>query len=146
MAIRRRAHRRITAAATGLTSGTQQETITAGPAGLEVLVAPGGTGTPSIVCSSPFTANETCTATGDGNSGTVVFYVVFVNASGSPVVYSSTQSSTITESGHDSGSVTIAAGASSSSPNTLSASHKGASTKTSTLTFGPYTLTINVSS
>jgi hypothetical protein len=42
--------------------------------------------------------------------------------------------------------VTIAAGASSSSPNSLTASHTLNTTKTSTLTFGPYTLTITVSS
>ncbi len=135
----------ITGAKAGLTSGTQQETITAAPAGLGIALAPGSTGSPSISCGAVSTS-YTCAVTGVGNSGSVVFYATFVNSSGAQVTYSSTQASTITETGHDTGSATIAAGASSSSPNTLTASHQGASTKTSTLTFGPYTLTITVSS
>jgi hypothetical protein len=108
-------------------------------------VATGSTGTPSVNCGSVSTS-YTCAVTGVGNGGTVVFYAEFVNSSGTPVVYSATQASTITETGQNTGSATIAANASSSSPTTLSASHTGNTTKTSTLTFGPYTLTITVSS
>ena len=134
----------ITAAASGLVSGTQKETITTAPAGLGIVVV-GGTGTPVAACGTP-SSSYTCAVTGVGSGGNVTFYVTFVNSSGTQVVYSSAQSSTINETGQNTGSVTIAANASSSNPNTLTASHTGASTKTSTLTFGPYTLTITVDS
>ena len=134
----------ITAAATGLTSGTQQETITTAPAGLGIVVT-GGTGTPSASCGTPG-ASYTCNVTGVGSGGSVTFEVTFVTSTGTQIVYSATQSSTITEAGNNSGSVTIAANASSSHPSSLTASHSGSATKTSTLTFGPFTLTINVSS
>jgi len=78
--------------------------------------------------------------------GDVTFYATFVNSTGTQVVYSHTQASTIFETGWNSGRVSIAANASSSNPNTLTVSHAGNSTKASTLTFGPYTLTINVKS
>ncbi len=108
------------------------------------IVKTGGTGTPVVSCGTP-SASYTCNVTGTGMAGNVVFTVTFVNSSGTATVYS-TQSSTITESGNNTGSVTINGGASSSSPSTLTASHTGSSTKTSTLTFGSFTLTINVSS
>jgi hypothetical protein len=135
----------ITASKSGLTSGTQTETITTAPAGLGMSLASGSTGTPSISCGT-ISASYTCNVTGVGAGGHVVFYVTFLSSTGTQVVYSTTQSSTITESGQNSGTVTIAAGASSSSPNTLTASHTGGTTNTSTLTFGAYTLAINVSS
>lgn len=135
----------ITAAATGFTSGTQQETITTAPAGLGITLASGSTGTPVISCGTPST-NYTCNVTGVDNAGSVVVYVTFWDSGKNPVVYSATQASTIAETGQNTGSVIIGANASSSNPNTLTAGHSGNSTKTSTLTFGPYTLTINVSS
>jgi hypothetical protein len=79
--------------------------------------------------------------TGVGTSGRAVFSVTFWNSGKSAVVYSATQASTINETGHGTGSVTINANAAGSSPNGLTVSPG-----TSTLTFGPYTLTINVSS
>ena len=134
----------ITASGSGLVSGTQKETITTAPVGLGIVFV-SGTGTPVVHCGTP-SSSYACTVSGVGNAGSVTFYVTFVNSSGTPVVYSSSQSSTITDTAQVSSSVTIAANASSSSPNTLTASHDGNSTKTSTLTFGPYTLTIAVSS
>jgi hypothetical protein len=133
----------ITVSKTGLTSGTQQVTITA-VVGLGIVVAPGGTGSPVVSCGAP-AATNTCNVSGVGMSGSVVFYVTFVNSSGIQTVYSVTQSSTITETGQNSGSVTIAANATNSNPNTLTAAHTGNATKTTTLTFGSFTLTINVS-
>jgi hypothetical protein len=136
----------ITTSATSYVSGSQQETITTAPAGLGMaLASSGSTGTPVINCGTPGTS-YTCNVTGVGSGGHVAFYATFVNSSGTQVVYSATQASTITETGQNTGSVTIGANASSSSPNSLTASHTGSSTKTSTLTFGPYTLTINVNS
>jgi len=133
----------ITASATATTSGTQQETITTAPAGLGIVIT-GGSGSPSASCGT-ISTSYTCSITGDGSGGNVVFKVTFVDSSGNQVVYSATQSSTITETGQNTGSTTIAANASISS-GTLTASHTGSATKTSTLTFGPYTLTISVSS
>ena len=77
-------------------------------------VALGSTGAPSLSYGTP-SASYTCRLTG---------YTTFVNASGSQVVYSATQSSTSTESGRNT----------------------GITTRTSILTSGPYTLTISVSS
>jgi hypothetical protein len=130
----------ITASATSYVSGTQLETITTAPAGLGMTLATGSTGSPVISCGTP-SASYTCNVTGVGTSGCVVFSATFWNSGKSPVVYSATQASTINETGHSTGSVTISANASGSSPNALTAS-----LGTSTLTFGPYTLTLNVSS
>lgn len=130
----------ITVSATNYGSGTQVETITAAPAGLGITLATGSTGSPLISCGSP-SASYTCNVTGVGTAGRVAFSVTFWSSSKGPVVYSATQPSTISETGHGSGSVTINANASGSSPGALTAS-LGAST----LSFGPYTLTINVTS
>lgn len=130
----------ITASATGYTSGPQRETITTAPTGLGIALATGSTGKPVISCGPP-SASYTCNVTGVGKSGSVVFSVAFWNSGKGPVVYSATQASAIKEAGQSTGSVTIAANASGSSPSTLTAS-----LGTSTLTFGPYTLTISVSS
>jgi len=78
--------------------------------------------------------------TGVGNAGHLAFSVVFWNATQQPVVYSGTQASKISESGQGTGAVTIQAGASGSSPETLTAP-----LGTSTLNFGPYSVTVNVS-
>jgi hypothetical protein len=130
----------------GYVTATQDETTTAAPAGLGMVVATGSTGTPVVNCGTPIDTSYTCAVTGVHNAGKVVFYAEFVDSSGAPVVYSSTQDSTIAESGQNTGTATITAGSSSSSPTTLTASHSGFTTQTSTLTFGPYTLTITVSS
>ena len=130
----------IAASATSYVSGTQVETITTAPAGLGMALATGSTGSPLISCAPP-SASDTCNVTGVGASGSVVFSAIFWNSGKVPVVYSATQASTIDETGHSTGSVEINATASSSSPNTLTAS-----LGTSTLTFGPYTLTVDVSS
>jgi hypothetical protein len=74
-----------------------------------------------------------------GPSGHVVVAVAFWNASQTGVAYSATQASTLEEAGPIAGAATISAGSSESSPNALSAS-----VGTSTLTFGAYTLTIDV--
>jgi prepilin-type N-terminal cleavage/methylation domain-containing protein len=134
----------ITLSASGLTSATQVETITTAPAGLGITIT-GGTGAPALSCGT-ISTSYACTGTGDGNGGNITFSVQFLSSSGTPVIYSSTQASTITETGNNSGAVTIPANAASSSPNTLTAGHTGASGKASTLTFGPYTLTITVNS
>jgi hypothetical protein len=134
----------ITAAATGFTSGTQQETITTAPVGLAISIT-GGSGSPSDSCGT-IGSSYTCNVSGVGSGGNVTFQVEFVNGSGTPVVYSTTQASSITEARQNSGTATIAAGATTSTGTALTASHAGESTKTSTLTFGPYTLTISVSS
>ena len=107
------------------------------------IVKVGGTGI-TVSCGTP-AASYTCSVTGTGNGGSVTFYVTFVDPAGTPTAYSAS-ASTITESGQNSGTVQILGGQSSSSPGTLSAGHTGNSTKTSTLTFGSFTLTINVSS
>jgi hypothetical protein len=130
----------ITASATSYVSGEQLETITAAPAGLGIALATGSTGNPVISCGSP-SAGSTCSVTGVGTSGSAVFSVTFWNSSRGPAVYSATQASTINEAGRGAGSVTINANTAGSSPNVLTVSPG-----TSTLTFGPYTLTINVSS
>lgn len=130
----------VTASAAGDVSGSQVETITAAPAGLGIALATGSTGKPVVSCGVPG-ATATCTVTGVGATGSVAFSVTFWNAGKSPVVYSATQASTVNETGHSTGSVTIGAGASASSPGGLTAS-----VGTSTLNFGPYTLTITVSS
>jgi hypothetical protein len=130
--------------ATNYVSGTQTETITTAPAGLGMVLASGSSGSPAILCGTPASLSYICNVTGVGLGGTVDFYAEFVNASGAAVVYSATQPSTITETGYSSGSVVIGAGASSSTPSELTASHLLVLQGTSTLTFGPYTLTINV--
>ena len=111
----------ITVTAPGYATGTQIETITAAPAGLGMVKASGSSGTPVISC-GVVASSYTCNVTGVGNGGSVKFFAEFVDASGTPVVYSSTQASTITESGNNPGAATIAANASSSSPTALSAS------------------------
>jgi hypothetical protein len=135
----------LTVSAGGLGSATQAETVTASaPAGLGIVLA-GGTGTPSLAC-GPVAATNTCKLTGVGADGQAVFYVTFLDANGSPTIYSSTDPSTVAETGHNSGSVTIAADASSSAPDTLAAGHTANPPATSTLSFGPYKLTVRVSS
>ena len=129
----------ITASATGYTSGTEPVTITAAPAGLGILPGAGSTGSPVIKCGTP-APTFGCTVTGVGNAGHLAFSVVFWNATQQPVVYSGTQASKISESGQGTGAVTIQAGASGSSPETLTAP-----LGTSTLNFGPYSVTVNVS-
>ncbi len=133
----------ITVAKSGLTSATQQETISS-VVGLGIVIT-GGTGNPVIACGTA-SGNYTCTITGVGAGGSVTFNVTFVNSAGVQTIYSSTTASTILESGENTGSVAIAANASSSSPNTLTASHTGGSAKTSTLTFGSFTLKLSVGS
>ena len=130
----------IMASAPNYVSGTQLETITTAPAGLGMALATGSTGTPVISCGPP-SASYTCHVTGVGTSGNLVFSITFWNSSKSPVVYSATQASTVNDSGHSTAGVTINANAAGSSPNGVTAP-----LGTSTLTFGPYTLTINVSS
>jgi len=130
----------ITASATNYVSGTQLETITTAPAGLGMALATGSTGSPVISCGPPSTSYA-CDVTGVGTSGSVVFSVTFWNSGKSPVVYSATQASTINETGHSTGSVTINANTSGTSPSGLTVS-----LGTSTMSFGPYTLTIKVSS
>jgi hypothetical protein len=102
-------------------------------------LATGSTGSPVVSCGPPG-ATSTCSVTGVGVAGRVAFSVTFWNAGKSPVVYSATQASTVNETGQSTGSVTIGAGASGSSPGGLTAS-----LGTSKLTFGPYTLTVTVS-
>jgi hypothetical protein len=128
----------ITATKGSLTSANQQETITAAPAGLGIALATGSNGTLSCQAVS---ANDSCVISGLGTNGSATFTVSFETASGAPAVNSNTQPSTITETGHNTGSVTIATGASSSSPSTLTVS-TGTTATQSTLTFGPYTLTV----
>lgn len=129
----------ITASALGYVAGTQQETITMAPTGLGIALGTGSTGSPVISCGAPG-ASSTCTVTGVGPSGHVVVAVAFWNASQKGVVYSATQASALEETGPIAGAATISAGSSESSPNALTAS-----VGTSTLTFGSYTLTIDVS-
>ncbi len=128
----------ITAAKGGLTSATQQETITVAPAGLAITLTPTSNGT--LTC-QPIAATYSCLIYGLGAGGSATFTVSFETATGAPAVYSTTQSSTITETGNDTGTVSIAAGASSSNPNTLAVS-AGNPVAESTLTFGPYTLNV----
>ena len=103
-------------------------------------LATGSTGSPVISCGPP-SATYTCNVTGVGTSGRVVFSATFWNSGKSPVAYSATQASTINETGHSTGSVTINANTSGTSPSGLTVS-----LGTSTMSFGPYTLTIKVSS
>jgi hypothetical protein len=130
----------ITASATNYVSAAQLETITTAPVGLGMALAAGSTGSPVISCGPP-SPTYTCNVKGVGTTGSVVFSVTFWSSGKSPVVYSVTQASTINETGHSTGSVTINANTPGSSPTGLTAS-----LGTSTLTFGPYSLTINVSS
>lgn len=128
----------LAASAPGYVSSTQQETITTSPAGLGIGLAPGATGSPVVKC-GPASASDSCTVTGVGAGQSVALLVTFWNSNQSPIVYSATQASTIDETGQNTGSVTIRANASGSSPDPLAASPG-----TSTLTFGPFTLTISV--
>ncbi len=130
----------IAASAPNYVSGTQQETITTSPAGLGIALAAGTAGGPAVTCGA-VSASDTCAVTGVGAGQSVAFVVTFWDANQGPVVYSATQASTIDETGQSTGTVTIRANASNSSPGTLTAS-----LGTSTLTFGPFTLTIGVSS
>ena len=130
----------ITASAIGHVAGTQMETITTAPAGLGIVLGSGSTGSPALSCGPPG-ASSNCTVTGVGTSGSVVVSVTFWDSGKSPFAYSATQASTIEETGQNTGAVTINAGSSGSGPEALTAS-----VGTSTLTFGPYTLTINVGS
>ena len=128
----------IGATAQGYSSGSQQETITTAPAGLGIAPATGSTGSPVMSCGPP-SAASTCNVTGVGPAGRFAFSVMFLNAGQGPAEYSASQPSTIHEAGQATGSVTIGAGASGSGPNALSAT-----LGPSTLTFGPYTLTVTV--
>ena len=75
-----------------------------------------------ITCGT-VSASDTCTVTGVGAAGSVVFVVEFWDPNQSPVVYSATQASAIDETGQSTGSVTIHANASgSSSEHTLGVS------------------------
>ena len=130
----------ITASATNFVSATQLQTITTSPVGLGMALATGSAGSPVISCGPPSTS-YTCNVTGVGTTGSVVFSVMFWSAGKSPVVYSATQASMINETGRSTGSVTINANTSGASPTGLTAP-----LGTSALTFGPFTLTINVSS
>ena len=129
-----------TASATSYVFSRQLVTITTAPAGLGVALAAGITGRPVISCGPP-SASDTCNVTGVGTSGSAVFSVTFLNSGKSPVVYSATQASTVNETGHGTGSATINANTAGSSPDPLNVS-----LGSSTLTFGQYMLTINVSS
>ncbi len=129
----------ITASAPGYVSGTQGETITPAPAGLTAAIVAGGNGGPVLSCGPP-SASDVCNVTGVENSGSVIVSVGFVDSGGSPAVYSATQACTIDETGQSSGSVTIGADATGSYSGVLTAS-----LGTSTLSFGPYTLTLDVS-
>ena len=128
----------ITASAQGYVAGTQQETITTAPTGLGITLGTGSTGSPVLSCGGPG-ASSTCTVTGVGPSGHVVVAVAFQNASREGIVYSATQASALEEAGPIAGAATISAGSSESSPNALTVS-----VGTSSLTFGAYTLTIDV--
>jgi hypothetical protein len=130
----------ITASATNYVSTTQLETITTAPVELGMALAAGSTGSPVITC-GPTSPTYTCNVKGVGTTGSVAFSVTFWSSGKSPVVYSATQASTINETGRSTGSVTINANTPGPSPTGLTAT-----LGTSTLTFGPYTLTINVSS
>ena len=130
----------LAASAPGYVSGTQSETITASPAGLGIALAAGTTGSPAVKCGA-VSASDTCTVTGVGAGQSGSFLVTFWDSSQGPIVYSATQASTIGETGQDTGSVTIQANASGSGPVPLFGSPG-----TSTLTFGPFTLTVVVSS
>ena len=128
----------ITASATGYVSGTQLETITTAPAGLGIILGTGSTGTPVISCGPP-AASSTCDVTGVGTAGSVVVSLAFWNTNRIPVAYSATQAATINEAG-DTGVATIGAGSSGSGPSGLRLP-----LGTATLSYGPYTLTIEVS-
>jgi large repetitive protein len=113
------------------------------PAGLRI-VPTGGTGTPVVTCGA-VSANRTCNVTGVGLSGSVTFSVVVVSSAGDRVVYSYTSASTVTETGQNVGTATLAAGTSISAT-TLAAGHVGNAPKTSVLTLGGFRLTITVNS
>lgn len=129
----------LTASAAASVSGTQVETITPAPAGLGVALGTGSTGTPVLSC-GPAGASAVCTVSGVGPSGSVVLSVDFRNGAGAPAVYSATQASTVAASGPSAGHVTLGAGAA-SAPNALIVA-----AGTESLSFGPYTLVVNVSS
>ena len=105
----------IGAAAPGYASASQQETITAAPAGLGIALAPGSTGSPVVSCGPP-SASSTCNVSGVGAGGRVTLSVTFETAGQGPAVYSTTQASTIHETGQSAGSVTVGAGAAGSGP------------------------------
>ncbi len=130
---------KVTASAPAFVSATQGEVITSAPTGLGVTVAPGGTGAPVLSCAPP-SVRDACTVAGVGTGGTAAVFVGFVNAPTGPAVYSTSQGATIEVTGQRSGTVTINPNASTSSPLTLKLP-----LGTSTLTFGPYSLTLTVS-
>ena len=137
----------ITASATGFGSATQTETLTTAPAGLGLTNESQTKGTFSCTAISQ---TYSCTASGVGNGGTLTANVDFVTSSGVAVVYSSTDISTITltsTGGHGTGvvptSLTVAANATTSG-STFTASTNGSNGAVVQITFGPYTLTVNV--
>ena len=113
------------------------------PAGLGVVVV-GGSGTPVLSCTgTTVTSTRACTISGVGRSGNATFSVVVLSSAGSRVVFSYAAAGTVTQTGQNTGTATIVAGASITTT-TLTASHVGNAPKTSTLTFGTYTLTLTV--
>ena len=126
----------LTASAVGAVSGTQTETITAAPAGLGVALDAGGSGSPVLVCQAPGLSGQ-CNITGVGPAGHAVVTVGFRSSSDMPVTYSATESSSLSGSGSDASTATVDAGASSSGLISLPVG-------TTSFTFGPYALVINV--
>lgn len=134
------------------------------------LVIHTGTGNPAVACTSgggtcKAPNASTCIMTGSNNNITcdisgvwgpgnnknnpanVVFYVETVDASGNPVVYSTTSALTIAVTGASTSAtpLTIPANASITSPETVTASLTSKSNTTNvTITAGPYTLNVTV--
>lgn len=113
------------------------------PAGLGVSIV-GGTGTPVLSCTgTTVTATRACTISGVGLSGSATLSVVVLSSAGNRVVFSYVNPGTATQTGQDTGTATIPSGTSITAT-TLTASHVGNAPKTSTITFGTYTLTVTV--
>lgn len=129
----------------GFNSASLTGTVTA--AGLDIVgfsyqVGAGFTNPPTVSCNT-IGPNRICNVAGVGSGGSVAFNVRFAGTSG-PFVYSGSPS-TISLTGHNSGILLIAGGASTSAGR-LSAGHTLNTLGTSTLNFatGGYTITINV--
>ncbi len=135
----------ITASATDYLSGSQLETITTAPAGLTLtgITYSGGSGT--ITCGTPSSDTTTCIGTGFGTSQTFTASVEFV-LGGSPDVYSTTQSSTLTLA-KTAGTLSVTSLTVNAGSATSSATFTGTAASdafTGTVKFGPYTININV--
>lgn len=141
----------ITAGAANFTTATQQEVVSAAEGLWLTAVSFGGgaPGTYGITCLPPAGGATTCSGTMP-QSGSFTASVTFVTATGTPVAYSPTAAATLSaQVGHAHAvagfPLAVPAGATTSATS-LSATASGTTGVALTITSGPYTLHLDVSS